>query len=427
MKNKLPTILLVLSLSTLFGFDVGDEVELDSFLNARTHPNFLKSTQNIKTTLAKGTTGEVLEVKKFSSGNSGIKMKVSSGPKAGESYWVYYNKKNPALSLTDKKHKESTTPENLNPKDSPRAELKRTTAAIRDLEEQAVVDTVKSSEVVNQEIKQVLTPPQADCPQISLQTTTPMDNVAESNYNETHLVEPYRDRPRVQTGHPTCGSSKLASYSVCKRDGQIEEFHISNGGPNKIVSTNEYYINRSFNFIFDDRAKSDIKLLVSDAPDDYTSHTTYSIMLFFPRSVLPAIKQVGNELHVTLPNREVVRYSAQTKEIIGGVLTEGKMAQDPKSKKALPPNLKYTGEGVVITASKSGDLPYGDIELRDGRSAPSITTATVSKKGHKDCKIPSKDLWYNDQEKNNVLIKPEYATDQGLDSFLKKKCGFSLF
>ena len=148
---------------------------------------------------------------------------------------------------------------------------------------------------------------------------------------------------------------------------------------------------------------------------------------FSPRSVLPSIKEVDDELNVTLQNKEVVRYNAKTKEIIGGVLTEGKMAQDPKNKnKAIPANIKYTGESVLMRASKSGDLPYGDIELRDGSKARSTTVATVSKKGHKDCQIPSKDIWYNTPDED-FLIKPELASDAGLDSFLKKKCGFSLF
>ncbi len=144
MKKTLPTILLGLSLTTLLGFDVGQEVELTTFLNGRANPNFLKYTKNVQTLLDKGTTGEVVEVKKFSSGNSGIKMKVNSGPKSGESYWVYYNKADPAIKLTDEKSKKEVTPDaaKLN---QTNALVKREIAASRDLDEHAVIETARAA------------------------------------------------------------------------------------------------------------------------------------------------------------------------------------------------------------------------------------------------------------------------------------------
>ncbi len=434
MGKKTPIILLTLSLTTFLAFKVGDEVELESFLNGRTHPNFLSSAGNVKTGLKKGTTGDIVDIKNFTSGNSGIKMKISNGPHAGKTYWVYYSKNNPALKLTDKKQKEIATPEEAKSADSPKAETLRDTSAIRDPKEAAEVATIGQAQTLATKINETLTPPVLDCPpKVEKKPEVVLSSVSEDNYQVSDLVAPFRDRPGVNERYPYCRNASATSiYTVCRkgREDNIppEGFKIANGGPNPIVQTNEYYINRTFEFSSPGRARSDMKLMVVDAPDDTTSHTTYSIMLFFPRTNLPSIKEVDNELHVTLPNGEEVKYNAKTGEIIGGVLSEGKMAQDPKNKnKAFPAAVKYNGTGVVIRADKSGDLPYGDIELRDGSNAPSTTIATVSKKGFKDCKIPSKDLWYNDREKKDVLIKPEFASDEGLDSFLKKKCGFSLF
>ncbi|MBC7427811.1 MAG: hypothetical protein H7336_04305 [Bacteriovorax sp.] len=429
MKNKLPTILLSLSLATLFGFDVGQEVELTTFLNGRANPDFLKYTKNIQTNLVKGTAGKVLEVKKFSSGNAGIKMKITGGAKNGETYWVYYNKANPSLALTGKKSKKEVTPEAAQPNEA-RALITRNVAASRDLGEHAVIETARQAKALL-ESKQIGDSTSAknnkDCPpeeNISKQT---LSQTGEESYKETDFVAPFRDTPRkIDDYFPSCAQIDNNPWETCRYKGAVEEFKLTNGGSNNIVKNNEYYINRTFEFQFDDRAKSDMKVMVVDAPDDTTSHTTYSIMLFFPRSILPSIKKEGNELTVTLPNKEIVKYDATTKEVIGGVFTEGKMAQSG-NKKALPAAVKYTGAGVMIRADKSGDLPYGDIETKGGGRAPSITTATVSKKGFPDCKIPSKDIWYTDYTKNNVLIKTEYATDAGLDSFIKKKCGFSLF
>ena len=133
MKINTKTFLLLLSLSSLVGFNTGDEIELDAFLNARTSANFNNNAKNLATTLTKGTTGKVLEIKKFpSSGNFGIKMKITSGPKSGESYWVYYNKKNPGIKLTNKDNKE-VTPEVVEVKPTGETIEVISTEALRDI------------------------------------------------------------------------------------------------------------------------------------------------------------------------------------------------------------------------------------------------------------------------------------------------------
>lgn len=154
MKNKLPTILLALSLTSLLGFSTGDEVELDSFLSGRTSPNFLKYTKNVATTLAEGTTGEVLEIKKFATGNSGIKMKVTNGPKAGESYWVYYNKNTPQLKLASQKTKKEVEPESIpvvektgKPIEAVSAETIAEVNGRRDMDEHSVEETAKMADI----------------------------------------------------------------------------------------------------------------------------------------------------------------------------------------------------------------------------------------------------------------------------------------
>jgi hypothetical protein len=109
MKRTIPTILLALSFATVYAFDVGQEIELDNFLNARTSANFLATTNNIaldnkkKIVLSKGTTGEVSEIKNFKKGNAGIKIKINNGPRAGQSYWIYYDSNAPRIKLASAK------------------------------------------------------------------------------------------------------------------------------------------------------------------------------------------------------------------------------------------------------------------------------------------------------------------------------------
>ena len=92
---------LVLTLASTLAFNVGEQVELEAFLNARSDARFSKGSNNIATTLSKGTRGEVVETKKMPSGNFGIKMKVDGGAHRGESFWVYYNLAAPLIKLLD--------------------------------------------------------------------------------------------------------------------------------------------------------------------------------------------------------------------------------------------------------------------------------------------------------------------------------------
>lgn len=202
MKNKLPTILLALSITTFFGFKAGDEIELDAFLSGRTSPNFLRYSKNIATTLDAGTTGEVLEIKKFETGNSGIKMKITSGPKSGESYWVYYNKKDPAIKLASKKTKKEVTPESVDvkpsgqPKETYLAQSLREVSARRDIEEHAVKQTaqVAADTLHKDTIQKIITPERPPCvlaensPTENLETYSPQAALADINSGELKFI-----------------------------------------------------------------------------------------------------------------------------------------------------------------------------------------------------------------------------------------------
>lgn len=417
-----------LIITSVLAFKVGEQVELEAYLNARSSAAFLKNSGNVKTVLSKGTKGEVLESKKMPSGNYGIKIKVQTGPRRGESYWLYYDLKSPKMKLFDAKKLEQR-PEQI---DQARlAELTARQEAIREPEEAALIEAANNANrVLSDKENSQIKPPAAgaDCAPFTARST--ISTVSEDNYSESDVVAPFREVVSENYSSRQMCTTSENGYNLCKSypGNKIEKFELTNYGPNNIVKSNVPYINRQMTFEFEERASSEMKMLVADAVDDRTSTVTYSIMLFFPRSVLPAIKKIGEVFEVTLPNREIVRYNAKTNEVIGGVFTEGPIETNPANKKAMPANLKYTGAGVMIRADKSGDLPYGDIELPNGNPAPSTSTATISKKGFKDCRVPSKDIWYTDYKRgSNVFIKPEFSSDKGLDEFVKKKCGFSLY
>ena len=116
------------------------------------------------------------------------------------------------------------------------------------------------------------------------------------------------------------------------RQRQIVGFEFSNSGGNRIlpqrrdISKNQLYT-RDFQFRFDDRARQDVHLSVTDwvASRDKQfrlSELMNSVMLFFPRNYLPAVVTVGDRNIVTLPTGEEVEFDAHTHEVSGGVFSE---------------------------------------------------------------------------------------------------------
>src|SRR4051812_30659116 len=98
---------LFLSVS-VFAIGVGDEVELTKFMNARYSARFTQNAKNLRGVLTTNTKGKVLEVKKFSSGNSAFLLEITDGPMKGQHVWVHFNPESPSLALADSDDKPVT-------------------------------------------------------------------------------------------------------------------------------------------------------------------------------------------------------------------------------------------------------------------------------------------------------------------------------
>ena len=447
MKNKLTIILVLISLNFLMGLNTGDEVELAAYLTARTSPSFHKYSKNIVTTLSKGTTGEVLEIKKFpSSGNSGIKMKITSGPNTGESYWVHYNVNNPAIKIANTKDKKEITPDEIElntsgiPVDDLLAQSTRDINATRVMDEHAIIEITKIvvKELTAEGIQKLTLPENTNCdtrevPQINV---TPVLNTGESksltDYDETLIQTPLREsnNESLDQNPFTCLTRDHLLWSTCYNIGTKDvyvpkSFNIANDGSNKTVPKASG-ASRKYSFEFQGAALSDMSLLIWDSPDSTTSHGHLKLMTFFPRDVMPAIRQSDSDkdiLIVTLPTQEEVLFNSRTKEIISGVLKEGPMKQTSNGA-ATAPDVQYSGSGVVIEASARGDFPVGF----DGKSSNNRKTVTIKKKGQTTCVVPEKDLWYTDKSKgSNSFFNKDLYTNEAFDKYVKEKCGFSIY
>ena len=213
------------------------------------------------------------------------------------------------------------------------------------------------------------------------------------------------------------------------RQSQIVGFEFSNRGGNRIlpprydIGTNLLFT-RDFQFRFDDRARQDIQLFISDwAPSRdkqfRLSELMNSIFHFFPRTYLPAIVGSGARYVVTLPTGEQVELDAKTREILGGVFSETAVDLNPDRAARKFPGVNYAGKGVVVRANARGTDP------RMGNTA-TITTGTLATDCEKgtacsQCQVPSKELWHQ-----NGPVRFKFSTDQEFDRYLLSRCGFGL-
>jgi len=213
------------------------------------------------------------------------------------------------------------------------------------------------------------------------------------------------------------------------RQSQIVGFEFSNRGGNRILPPRydigkNLLFTRDFQFRFDDRARQDIQLFISDwAPSRdkqfRLSELMNSIFHFFPRNYLPAIVGSGARYVVTLPTGEQVEFDAKTREILGGVFSETAVDLHPDRAARKFPGVNYVGKGVVVRANARGTDP------RMGNTATITTGAPAAdcEKGTacSQCQVPSKELWHQ-----NGAVRFKFATDQEFDRYLLSRCGFGL-
>ncbi len=283
---------------------------------------------------------------------------------------------------------------------------------------------------VSQSIPEVSEEPPAETP------SKPRDTIARE-LPESRIAKPAKDlaarRIEYNTlvyNRPLDALQPGAGWRYrATRQGELVGFEFSNHGGNRVLPPrydavkNQFYT-RDFQFRFDERARQDIHLMVTDwvASRDRTFHLSelmHSLMLFFPRSVLPAIASSRSQNIITLPTGEEVVFDAATHEISTGVLSERVVDLSPDRALRKFPGIQYLGKGVLIRADARGADPrIGTMAvITDG--APGKNCA-----GDIDCKqcqVPAKELW--DQ---SGAMRFKFATDGDFDRFLISRCGFGL-
>jgi hypothetical protein len=208
-----------------------------------------------------------------------------------------------------------------------------------------------------------------------------------------------------------------------------EGFGFGNVGNNPIVDAKKYpHSQRSFSFEYIEQARQNILMQVDDAPNSTVSHTMHSIFMFFPRKVLPHAIFTDGQLEVVLPNMEKIIFSPDSKEIIGGVFTEGPVDISGDRFKRHYADLRYRGEGIVLRVNARGQSPQlGQFENTkidmDHGVVGSADVLIMNGATNQRCRRPKADFW-EPIDVNPIQFK--FPTDEAFDKYLKEKCGFGL-
>jgi hypothetical protein len=253
---------------------------------------------------------------------------------------------------------------------------------------------------------------------------------------ESFLGPPEKDRASPGTKYDTFISARTLAAPPRpgwryrqNQQGKVVGFEFSNRGGNPILPPRynidkNLFFSRDFQFRFDDRARQDIHLYVSDWIPSRDrqfrlSELMNSVLYFFPRNYLPAIASLGERTLVKLPTGEEVEFNADTYEILGGVFAEAPVDFNPDRSARKFAGLRYTGRGVVVRADAQGADP------RLGTTATVTAAAPASECGEANCpsqcRVPSKELW---DQKGAVRFK--FSTDEEFDRYLLARCGFGL-
>ncbi|KHD88205.1 MAG: hypothetical protein OM95_10610 [Bdellovibrio sp. ArHS] len=417
-------IFLIFLAVVCLGFKGNEIVELEGYFNARYSANFLKSTKNVKFVMPPGTRGRIEETKKFNSGNYGLKVELTSGPHKGESVWVYYNSAKPTMKLYPAEEEVQAEASTERVELATQVKTTQETPALRvpasEVAERVAENLSQANRTVRDHGK--VGGPCADCEISSLYSrdvVTPL-NAPENLLSwsakasqDSPVMEPPTRTVNPYGLRPVRCASKTGGYDVCSYgdDPTPGKFKFFNRGPNKIVSSGESRM-REWSFEFEAGARQSLGFSISDMPNATISQTQESYFILLPRKTLPHIRVEGNKQIVTLPTGETVTFNAQTKEVIGGVLSENG-AITSGGKALNPANVSYNGNGVMVRVDRVGEEP----RLQRGG------TATISKQG-RSCKVPTAELW-PDQSKSSAA-RFKYFSDSDFDAYIKRRCGFGL-
>lgn len=282
-----------------------------------------------------------------------------------------------------------------------------------------------------------VSPPSAEAPKAPEIPAPPARPKISRTLPESVIAAPEKDGAPPRVDYNTVLNTRAIKgvrnnpwrYRATRPGGKLVGFEFSNTGGNRILpplrdAVKNQFFARDFQFRFDDRARQDIHLLISDWPPSpdrrfRLSELMNRIMLFFPRTYLPAIVNDESRNIVTLPTGEEVEFDPATHQIIGGVFSEAPVDLNPDRAARRFPAVEYRGRGVLVRADARGSDPRmaGVAVITTGTPAEPCAEGGACNR----CEVKPQELW--DQ---SGAARFKFATDERFDRFLRDRCGFGL-
>lgn len=186
-------------------------------------------------------------------------------------------------------------------------------------------------------------------------------------------------------------------------------FSFENHGPNSIVPTTPESIDfasRDFSFVTDDHAKRDNYLWVTDYNGSGSVSDRFeTIFVFLPRQNQMHIEEFGDDLLVTLPTGEEVKFSKQDRTMTSGVLKEEALDLNPNRAQRKFAQMSYTGTGLMIRS---------DARAADPRLAKNVQ---IFRQRKATCTLPAALFWTQEG-----FPKFKYVSDEEAFKVIAEKC-----
>jgi transglutaminase-like putative cysteine protease len=232
-------------------FHVGDSIEIETLLNGRSDKNFLSDQESIKryvaTQLPKGTLGEIEEIHPFTkSGNTGLYIKVTSGPNAGKKYWVLDRVGKHYLKLYDKKSNETDSVQN-----AAKLETQRDISAVHD--RQPASETQPSENSIPQKVMDlsIFVKSAGESPQSDCQSTDAPKQDAAAELPREKAQFYLRSSARVQTSDP-----RIQELAQSITSGKSDDYSKAIAIHDWVASNVEYDTDAYFKEFLNDRPYS---------------------------------------------------------------------------------------------------------------------------------------------------------------------------
>lgn len=114
---------------------------------------------------------------------------------------------------------------------------------------------------------------------------------------------------------------------------------------------------RSIDMISRNHALNETYLYIIDFAGGPDSHDMKSVIYLLPRTDIPTVNVIGNEVELLLPTGERANFDAETGAIKGGVLKEGPLDLTKDYRKRRAPNVHYTGDFISIRLDHAFEEP----------------------------------------------------------------------